>query len=137
MAQSFSYELSMPGSPADAQARVQDAVTEQMKQTAKMRLASRESNSLSFRPQWSWPLLAALFRVIGGEAVRLSFSAGEGGTDFRIVGAFSKPDAGRLALKSSLVFLGGHGGLSPDRLRMDHEREHGVRRGAGQNLDRP
>jgi hypothetical protein len=65
VSQSFSYDLSVSGSPAEAQARVQAAVTDRMKQTAKMRLANQDSNSLSFRPQWSWPLLAALFRVIG------------------------------------------------------------------------
>ena len=86
MSQSFSYDLSMPGSPADAQARVQETVTEQMKQTARMRLAGRDSNALSFRPQWSWPLLAALFRVIGGEAVKLSFTADDGGTHGTVSG---------------------------------------------------
>ena len=86
MSQSFSYDLSMPGSPAEAQARVQGAVAEQMKQTAKMRLASQDANSLSFRPQWSWPLLAALFRVVGGESVNLSFSAGDDGTQVKVSG---------------------------------------------------
>ncbi|HUA46054.1 MAG TPA: hypothetical protein VMA77_12540 [Solirubrobacteraceae bacterium] len=86
MSQSFSYDLSVDGSPADAQARVQAAVTERMRQAAKMRLASHDSNSLSFRPQWSWPLLAALFRVIGGEAVTLSFSAANGGTRITVSG---------------------------------------------------
>jgi hypothetical protein len=86
MSQSFSYDLSMPGSPADAQARVQEAVTEQMKQTAKMRPAGQDSNSLSFRPQWSWPLVAALFRVIGGKAVKLGFSSGNGGTHVMVSG---------------------------------------------------
>ncbi len=86
MSQSFSYDLSIPGSPADAQARVWNAVTEQMNQTAKMRLASEDSNSLSFRPKWSWPLVAALFRVIGGEAVKLSFGEGDGGTHVTVSG---------------------------------------------------
>jgi hypothetical protein len=57
-----------------------------MRQTARMRLANQNSNSLSFRPQWSWPLLAALFRVIGGEAVTLSFSAANGGTRVTVSG---------------------------------------------------
>jgi len=86
MAQSFSYDLSMTGSPAEAQARVQETVSERMKQTAKMRLASSDSSSLSFRPQWSWPLLAALFRVVGGEAVNLSFTAGDDGTQVKVSG---------------------------------------------------
>jgi len=86
MAQSFSYDLSLPGPAADAQARVREAVTEQLSQVAKMRLASEDANSLSFRPKWSWPLLAALFRVVGGEAVKLSFSAGDGGTNVTVSG---------------------------------------------------
>jgi len=86
MSQSFSYELSVSGSPADAQARVPGAVSDRMRQSAKMRLANQDSDSLSFRPQWSWPLLAALFRVIGGEAVTLNFSAADGGTRVTVSG---------------------------------------------------
>jgi hypothetical protein len=86
VSQSFSYDLAVSGSPADAQARVQDAVIERVRQTAKMRLANQDSNSLAFRPQWSWPLLAALFRVIGGEAVKLNFSAADGGTRVTVSG---------------------------------------------------
>jgi hypothetical protein len=86
MAQSFSFDLSLSGSPGDAQARVKEAVTEQMRQTAKMRLASQDANSLSFRPQWSWPLLAALFRMIGGDGVKLAFGADDGGTRVTVSG---------------------------------------------------
>lgn len=86
MAQSFSYDLSLSGPPADAQARVREAVTEQLSQVAKLRLASQDSNSLSFRPKWTWPLLAALFRVIGGEAVTLNFSADDGATRVTVSG---------------------------------------------------
>jgi hypothetical protein len=86
MSQSFSFDLSLPGSPADAQARVKGSVTEQMRQAAKMRLASQDSNSLSFRPQWSWPLLAALSRMIGGEAVKLTFTDAEDGTRVAVAG---------------------------------------------------
>jgi hypothetical protein len=57
-----------------------------MRQTAKMRLSNQDSNSLSFRPQWSWPLLAALFRVVGGEAVTVNFSAANGGTRVTVSG---------------------------------------------------
>jgi hypothetical protein len=96
MSQSFSYDLSLSGSPADAQARVREAVTEQMSQTAKMRLASQDSNSLSFRPKWSWPLVAALFRMIGGEAVKLNFSADDGGTHVTVSGKVGG-DAGKVA----------------------------------------
>jgi hypothetical protein len=86
MSQSFSYDLSVPVLPAEAQARSRDAVTEQMSQTAKMRLATENSNSLLFRPKWSWPLLAALFRVVGGETVKLDFRADDGGTRVTVSG---------------------------------------------------
>lgn len=86
MSQSFSYELSVSGSPAKAQARVRDAVTERMQEAARMRLAKQDPNSLSFRPEWSWPLLAALFRVVAGEAVTLNFSASDRGTRVTVTG---------------------------------------------------
>jgi hypothetical protein len=86
MSQSFSYDFSLPGSPADAQARVGGSVTGQMRQAAKLRLASQDSNSLSFRPQWSWPLLGALFRMIGGEGVKLNFTAADGATRVTVEG---------------------------------------------------
>jgi len=86
MSQPFSYDLSLAGSPADAQARVKESVTGEMRQTAKMRLASEDSNSLSFRPQWSWPLLAALFSMIGGARVKLDFTAGDGAPRVTVAG---------------------------------------------------
>jgi hypothetical protein len=86
MSQSFSYDLSLPGSPADAQARVKESVTEQMREIAKMRLAGQDPEGLSFRPRWSWPLVAALFRVIGGEGVKLNFTAAEDGTRVTVSG---------------------------------------------------
>jgi len=86
MSRSFSYDLSMPETPADAQARVRGVVTDQLRQTAKMRLASEQSNSLTFRPQWSWPLLAALYRMISGEAVKVNLSAIDSGTRVAVSG---------------------------------------------------
>lgn len=86
MSQSFSYDLSVSGSPADAQARLRDVVTEQLRQSAKLRLASEDSNSLAFRPQWSWPLLAAASRMMSGETVKLNFSADNGGTHVAVSG---------------------------------------------------
>lgn len=86
MSKSFSYDLFVAGSPAEAQARVRDAVTERMPQTAKMRLANQDSNSLLSRPQWSWPALAAVFRIVGGEAVTLGFNADNGGTRVTVSG---------------------------------------------------
>jgi hypothetical protein len=57
-----------------------------MRQAAKMRLAGQDSNSLSFRPRWSRPQLAALFRVIGGEEVKLNFTGAHGGTRVTVAG---------------------------------------------------
>jgi hypothetical protein len=96
MSQSFSYDLSVPGAPAEAQARARDTVTEQMSQAAKMRLATENSNSLLFRPKWSWPLLAALFRVVGGETVKLDFRAANGETRVTVSGKVGG-DAEKLA----------------------------------------
>ena len=86
MSQSFSYDLSVSGSPADAQARVRDAVVARMHDAARMRLASQDSTSLSFRPEWSWPLLAALFRTVGGQEVKVNFSAENGETHVTVSG---------------------------------------------------
>jgi hypothetical protein len=86
MSQSFSYDLSVPGLPADAQARARDAVAAQMSQAAKMRLATESPNSLVFRPKWSFPLVVALFRVIAGETVKLDFSAADGETRATVTG---------------------------------------------------
>jgi hypothetical protein len=57
-----------------------------MSQTAKMRLATENPNSLLFRPKWSWPLLAALFRVISGETVKMEFRADNGRTRVTVSG---------------------------------------------------
>ena len=86
MSRSFSYDLSLSESPADAQARLRQVVSDELRRSANMRLASEESHSLAFRPQWSWPLLAALFRVISREAVNLNFSAANGGTRVAVSG---------------------------------------------------
>ncbi len=86
MSRSFSYDLSAPGPPAEAQARLREVVTEELRQSAQMRLTSEEANSLAFGPQWSWPLFVALFRRLSGETVKLSFSAADGGTRVAVSG---------------------------------------------------
>ncbi len=96
MSQSFSYDLTVSGSPTDAQARVRSAVTERVRQAAKMRLAGEDASSLSFRPRWSWPLVVALARMIGGQAVKLTFSADNGGTRVTVSGKVAG-DAQQLA----------------------------------------
>ena len=86
MAQSFSYDLSVPGTPSEAQARLKGTVTERLRAAASMRPAGEEANSLMFRPRWSFPVLLAATRMIGGENVKLSFTAGGGGTQVAVSG---------------------------------------------------
>jgi hypothetical protein len=77
MAQSFSYELSVPGNPSDAQARLKGAVTDRVTAAGSMRLASEGPDSLTFRPKWSFPVFLAATRMLSGEGVTLSFNAGD------------------------------------------------------------
>ncbi|HUA45294.1 MAG TPA: hypothetical protein VMA77_08720 [Solirubrobacteraceae bacterium] len=84
MPESFSYDLSVPGTPAEALARLKGTVTERLRVAGRMRLAGEDANSLTFRPRWSFPLLLAASRTIGGETVKLNFSAGDGGTGTRV-----------------------------------------------------
>lgn len=86
MAQSFSYELSVPGTPSEAQARLKGTVTERLRVNGSMRLASEDASSLTFRPRWTFPIILAVTRTIGGETVTLSFSAGEGTTRIAVSG---------------------------------------------------
>ena len=79
MARSFTHDLSMPGAPPEAQARLRGVLVERMRRSAKMRLAGEQAGSMTFRPRWSWPLLLALYHQISGEAVHVKFSAAEGG----------------------------------------------------------
>jgi len=86
MAESFSYELSVSGAPAEALARLKGTVTERLRVAGRMRLAGEDSSSLTFRPRWTFPVLLAATRTIGGETVKLSFTAGDGGTRVAVVG---------------------------------------------------
>ena len=86
MARSFSHDLSVSGSPSDVQARLRGVLIERLRRSAKMRLAGEQPSALTFRPRWSWPVLLALYRMISGEVVHVSFSAGEGGTQVAVSG---------------------------------------------------
>ena len=86
MARSFSHDLSVSGSPSDVQARLRGVMIERLRRSAKMRLAGEQPSSLTFRPRWSWPVLLAIYRMVSGEAVNVSFSAGEGGTHVAVSG---------------------------------------------------
>src|ERR1700744_5203786 len=76
----FSYDLRMTETPPQAQARVREAVTEQMRVSAGMRASAETPTSMTFQPQWGWPLIAALTRRLRGETVSLTFRATELGT---------------------------------------------------------
>jgi hypothetical protein len=84
MAQSFSYDLSVPGSPSEAQARLKGTVTERLRVTGTMRLVGEDSSSLTFRPRWGFPMFLAASRMISGETVKLSFTAADGTTGTRV-----------------------------------------------------
>jgi hypothetical protein len=86
MARSFSHDLSVSGSPSDVQARLRGVLIERLRRSAKMRLAGEQPSSLTFRPRWSWPVLLALYRMVSGEVVNVSFSAGDGGTQVGVSG---------------------------------------------------
>jgi hypothetical protein len=86
MARSFSHDLSVSGSPSDAQARLRGVLIERLRRSAKMRLASEQPNALTFRPRWSFPVALALYRMISGESVNVRFSAGDGGTRVAVSG---------------------------------------------------
>jgi hypothetical protein len=84
MAQTFTYDLSVPGTPSEAQARLKGTVTERVRTAGRMRLAAEDPSSLTFKPGWSFPVFLAASRMIGGETVKLSFSAGDGGGGTRV-----------------------------------------------------
>jgi hypothetical protein len=86
MARTFSHDLSVSGSPTDAQARLRGLLIERLRRSAKMRLAGEQPTALTFRPRWSWPLALALYRVISGEVVNVRFSAVDGGTQVAVSG---------------------------------------------------
>jgi hypothetical protein len=97
MAQSFSYDLSLTESPSDAKARVIDAVKKQMRDAAKMKLASEDPSTLAFSPVLSWPLFIAASRAAGGENVTLSFAPDGAGTQVAISGKISGKNANVVA----------------------------------------
>lgn len=86
MAQSFSYDLSVPGTPSEAQARLKETVTERLRVNGSMRLASEDASSLTFRPRWGFPVLLAATRILGGEGATLSFGPSDGATKVAVSG---------------------------------------------------
>jgi hypothetical protein len=86
MPRSFSYDLPLTESPTNAQARLREVVTEQVRQSADMRPAHDGPDSMAFRPQWSWPLLVAVGRRVRGENINLEFRATDLGTNVAVTG---------------------------------------------------
>jgi hypothetical protein len=90
MAQTFTYDLSVPGTPSEAQARLKGTVTERVRTAGRMRLAAEDPSSLTFKPGWSFPVFLAASRMIGGETVKLSFSSADDGTRVSVSGKVGK-----------------------------------------------
>jgi hypothetical protein len=87
MSQSFSYSVSLDESPAAAQARVRQAVTDQLSQAAGMRPApAPDQNQMAFVPKWGWPLVASAARRASGEKISLKFRETDNGTKVAISG---------------------------------------------------
>jgi hypothetical protein len=99
MPQSFSYIVTLDESPAAAQARVRQSITEQLNQAAGMRPApDPDESQMAFVPRWGWPLLAAVARRASGEKVSLRFRETDNGTKVAVsgkVGASRERVAGR------------------------------------------
>jgi hypothetical protein len=86
MPSTFSYDLSLADPPTKAQARLRESVTEEVLRSADMRPGTEAPDSLSFRPQWGWPLAAALTRRARGENINLEFRATDSGTTVVVTG---------------------------------------------------
>jgi hypothetical protein len=86
MPRTFSYDLSLTDSPTDAQARLRDVVIKQVHQSAAMRPTHNAPDSMTFRPQWGWPLLVSLTRQIRGENINLKFRATDSGSTVAVTG---------------------------------------------------
>jgi hypothetical protein len=90
MASAFNIELSMSESPAEAQARAADALTEPASAVG-LRLTERGAGALKYRPLVQWPFLVVLWRNLNGEKMTVKFDAGAGGgTRVTIKGAVAR-----------------------------------------------
>jgi hypothetical protein len=89
MAKTFSYELSTTGSPEEAEARLQSAITERLRHPTggssasnlqhQLRLKERTATSLSYKPKLAAPLPVSfsiwVSRVLRGESVEVQFAS--------------------------------------------------------------
>lgn len=91
MPSTFSYDLSLADPPTKAQARLREAITQEVRRSAAMGPAGEETDSLTFRPQWGWPLVAAVTRRVRGEKINLRFNATDLGTTVAVTGKVAGP----------------------------------------------
>ena len=90
MASAFNIELSMSESPAEAQARAADALTDPASAIG-LRLTERGAGELKYRPLVQWPFLIVLWRNLNGEKMAVKFEpANSGGTHVTIRGAVAR-----------------------------------------------
>ena len=86
MSRSFSFDVSLSESPADAQARLREVVTKQVLESADMSPAHEVPDSMMFRPHLGWPVLLALSHRVRGEKINLEFRATDLGTSVAVSG---------------------------------------------------
>jgi hypothetical protein len=98
VAQTFSYEFSTSGTPEEAEARLQGAISERLRRPTgagaagnlhrQMRLSKHTANSLSYKPKLEVPLPVSLSiwvgRVLRGENVQVQFAPNGGDGQTRI-----------------------------------------------------
>jgi hypothetical protein len=90
MASAFNIELSMSESPAEAQARAADALTEPASAIG-LRLTERGAGELKYRPLVRWPFLIVLWRNLNGEKMTVKLEQADGGgTHVTISGAVAR-----------------------------------------------
>ena len=90
MASAFNVELSMSESPAEAQARAADALTEPASAIG-LRLTERGAGELSYRPRVQLPFLIMLWHNLNGEKMTVKFEPADGGgTRVTISGAVAR-----------------------------------------------
>lgn len=75
----FNVELSLPGSPDDAQQRAVTALKQPAHRIG-LKLRKKEAGRLTYRPHYVFPAVIMLSRYIAGEGMTATFTADNGGT---------------------------------------------------------
>ena len=90
MARTFTIELPMRESPAEAQARAADAFSEPALAIG-LRLTKRDAGELEYRPRVQFPFFIMLWHNLSGEKLRVRFQPADGGgTRVTIAGAVAR-----------------------------------------------